>query len=130
MRETIALSTGKVCVLRSCALPFLAHYHVLAFPSDQGSPSQAEVEELLLIANRAARQLGRAHCGDEECFSLIYNGSRTRRRPWFHVHILPTRNVAAKRAAFLAFYLKTLLRPLYALGSGLRMRTSPGGLAE
>lgn len=106
----LRLSTGRVCVLQNPSLPFLEHYHVLAFPSEQGAPSQAEVEEVLLLATRKARELGRRYFGDEECFSIIYNAGRTRRRPWLHVHILPTRNVAAKRLAFVAFFLKNLLR--------------------
>ena len=65
MREAIALSTGRVCELRPCALPFLAHYHVLAFPREQGPPSLREQEEVLLAASRAARRLGRVHFGDE-----------------------------------------------------------------
>ena len=81
-----------------------------AVPREQGEPSEAETEEMLLLANRKARELGRLHFGDEECFSIIYNGGRTRRKPWPHVHILPTRNLAAKRLAFLAFFLKNVLR--------------------
>ncbi len=130
MGEAILLSSGRRCVVRSAALPFLPHYHVLAFPSEYGSPSKREIEELLLIANRKARELGQIHYGDEECFSLIYNGSRTRRRPWLHIHILPTRNLAAKRAAFVAFYLKNLIRPILALRSGRRARTTIHGLAD
>lgn len=110
MAEAFRLSTGRICVLQNPSLPFLEHYHVLAFPREQGSPSQAEVEEVLLLATRKARELGRRYFGDEECFSIIYNAGRTRRRPWLHVHILPTRNVAAKRLAFVAFFLKNLLR--------------------
>ncbi len=112
MGESFPLSSGRVCVLHHPPLPFLAHYHVLVFPHHQGPPSEKEIEEILLLANRKGRELGRSYFGDEECFSLIYNGGRTRRKPWLHVHILPTRNTAAKRIAFLAFSLKKILRPM------------------
>ncbi|MCP5059285.1 MAG: hypothetical protein GY937_21480 [bacterium] len=92
-------------MLQNPALPFLAHYHVLSFPADQGQPSCEEADEIVLIATRKARDLGKRYYFDEECFSLIFNGKRTRRKPWLHIHILPTRNPAAKRLAFLAFSL-------------------------
>ncbi len=112
MRETITLSTGRVCTLENPGLPLLAHYHVLAFPAGQGQPSLEEADEIVLIATRTARDLGRRYYADEECFSLIFNGGRTRRKPWLHVHILPAGSPTAKRFAFLAFYLKRLLRRL------------------
>lgn len=115
MQEVLRLSTGRVCVLRNPSLPFLASYHVLSFPHEQGTPSELETEELLVLASRKGRELARSYFGDPECFSLVYNAGRTRRRPWLHVHILPTRNTAAKRLAFLAFSLKHLLRPLLGL---------------
>lgn len=110
MNESITLSTGRRCTLENPALPFLDHYHVLSFPSEQGQPSPEETEEIVLIATRKARDLGRRYYADEECFSLIFNGMRTRRKPWLHVHILPTRTPTAKRLAFLALDLKHLLR--------------------
>ena len=109
MNESITLSTGRRCTLTDPPVPFLTHYHVLSFPAEQGQPSPQEAEEMVLIAARKARDLGRRYYADEECFSLIFNGMRTRRRPWLHVHILPTPNPAAKRLAFLAFHLKHLL---------------------
>ncbi len=105
----LRLSSGRICVLRSCALPFLRHYHVLFFPASQGDPTRAEADEVLLFANRAGRTLGLELFGDEECYSLLFHGRRTRRRPWLHIHILPTRNLLARRLAFLAFWLKHLL---------------------
>jgi hypothetical protein len=112
MRESITLSSGRSCLLQNPALPFLVHYHVLSFPVEQGPPSQTEADEMILIATRKARDLGRMVYGDGECFSLIYNAGRTRRRPWPHVHILPSPSPAAKRLVFLAFHLKHLLRRL------------------
>jgi hypothetical protein len=67
---------------------------------------------MMVIAARVARDVARQSFGDDECFSLICNGARTRRRPWLHIHILPSRNLAAKRLAFLAFQLKRVLRCL------------------
>ena len=115
MRERIRLSTGRTCLLAQPYLPFLTHYHILAFAHEQGRPTGAELEEMLVIANQKARTLGRLYFADEECFSLVYNGGRTRRRPWPHVHILPSASPAAKRLTFLLFSLKHVLRPLRAL---------------
>ncbi len=112
MQENIRLSTGRFCVLENPALPFLEAYHVLSFPPEQGQPSRAETDEVILLANRKARELGRRYFQNEECFSLIYNGRGTRRKPWLHVHILPAGSTRAKRLAFLAFGLKRLLRGL------------------
>lgn len=110
MRESITLSSGRKCTLQNAALPFLAHYHVLSFPADQGQPSREEADEIVLIAMQKARDLGLRYYADEECFSLIFNGRRTRRRQWLHIHILPTQDPTAKRLAFLAFFLKHVLR--------------------
>ena len=110
MHETITLTSGRKCTLQNSDLPFLAHYHVLLFPADQGHPTHEEADEIMLIATRKARDLGKRYHSDEECFSLIFNGKRTRRKPWLHVHILPSKNPTAKRIAFLAFYLKHILR--------------------
>ncbi len=120
MRESIALSTGRTCLLKNPALPFLDHYHVLTFPLEQGQPSHAEADEMMMIAARKARDLGLAYYGDDECFSLIYNGRRTRRRPWLHIHILPSQSPAAKQLTFLAFHLKRLLRRLPGARNGTR----------
>ncbi len=124
MRESIRLSTGRTCLLARPALPFLAHYHVLSLANGEGQPSDAEIDEMLLVANQKARALGRRYHGDAECFSLVYNGRRTRRRPWPHVHILPTGSLAAKRLTFLLFSLKHVLRPLR---SALRLARVRGG---
>ena len=120
--ESIARSSGRRCVLESFPLPGLAPYHVLSFPAEQGQPSIEEAEEVVRIATRKARELGRRWCGDDECFSLIWSGTRTRRRPCLHIHILPTPNLAAKRLAILAFCCKRLLRrwPLRELWLALR----------
>jgi len=120
MRQSIRLSTGRFCELENPALPFLASYHVVSFPLEQGPPSRAEVDEVLLIAARKARELGRRYFQNEECFSLIYNGRGTRRKPWLHVHIIPAGSTHAKRLAFLAFSAKRLLR--FVSGAGRARR--------
>ncbi len=61
MRESITLSTGRICLLKNSALPFLHHYHVLTFPLEQGQPSHAEADEMMMIAARKARDLGLAY---------------------------------------------------------------------
>lgn len=59
-------------------------------------------------ARELARALAREELGDPEAFTLLYNGARTRRRPWPHVHVLLARSVAEKRWALLCYHLKHL----------------------
>lgn len=61
-------------------------------------------------ASLEAAELARAELGDPEAFTLLYNGARTRRRPWPHAHVLLARSVAEKRWALLCYHLKHLTR--------------------
>jgi hypothetical protein len=118
MRETFVLSSGRVCRVDNPGLPLLSNYHVLYFPGRQGSPSEAEVEEMVVLARRVARRLGAHLHGDPECYSVLYNGARTRRRPWVHFHLLPAGSVCAKRWALLCLNTKRWLK----LAAELRAR--------
>jgi hypothetical protein len=55
MAEVFRLSSGRVCVLQRPSLPFLEHYHVLAFPREQGAASEEEAEEVFLRRPGAGR---------------------------------------------------------------------------
>lgn len=68
------------------------------------------MQELLLLAHRIGRMMASRHYGDPECYTLMYNGARTRRKPWPHVHLLIARSVSDKRRGVLFLQLKHLLR--------------------
>ncbi len=104
----LRLSSGQRCILTRRTLPGLQTYYVLALRTK--SCSSSDVGELQSLAHRIGQMLARGHYGDPECYSLLYNAARTRRRPWPHVHILVARSVADKRWCMLVFQLKHLLR--------------------
>lgn len=104
----LRLSSGQRCSLTRRALPGLRTYYVLALRTKDWS--QSDIGELQSLGHRVGRMLARRHYGDPECYSLLYNAARTRRRPWPHVHILVARSVADKRWCMLVFQLKHVLR--------------------
>lgn len=110
MTEILRLSSGRRCELRNPDVPLLPWVHVLVFPPDQGPPTEAELGEMLTLAHRTARRLGRRYFGDPECFSVLLNGRRTGRLPWPHVHLIPAGSPGAKHRALLLLGLKRLLR--------------------
>ena len=110
MRETHVLSSGRICRVDDPGLPLLPSYHVLYFPGRQGQPTDAEVAEMLALAYDAARRLGDEVFDDPECYTVLLNGARARRRPWFHVHLLPVNTVGKRRWALLCLTLKRALR--------------------
>jgi hypothetical protein len=85
-------------------LPGVAHYYLLVATgqSSQSFPWQA--------AQELAAELALTELGDPEAFTVLYNGARTRRCPWPHVHVILARTVAEKRCALLCFHLKHLTR--------------------
>ena len=50
--------------------------------------------------------------GDAQCFTVLYNGARTRRKPWPHFHIIPARTPGEKRFMLLCLNLKRVSRRL------------------
>ena len=88
--------SGLSCELASPRLPLVRNYHVLSL---EGTPDPERVDELWVLAHRVARALAEQAHGDPECYSLLYNAERTRRRPWAHVHILLARSPEEKRWA-------------------------------
>jgi diadenosine tetraphosphate (Ap4A) HIT family hydrolase len=125
MTAEFRLSTGRTCRLGNPLIPLLPDYHVLYFPQEQGAPTEEEVDEFLVMSRRVARQLGGACFGDPECYTILYNGARTRRTPGIHVHILPARSVRAKRFALLCLVAKRALRwfrPPWRAAAQLRAR--------
>lgn len=115
------LSSGRSCTLRARPLPGLRHYHVLFLASEQDGPSQREERELFVLAQLAAASLGQEHCGDPGCYVILFSGSRTRRRPWPHFHIVPVRDVAAKRRALLLLHVKRVLIAVERLRTSWRL---------
>ena len=103
------LASGRVCTLRARPLPGLPTHHVLFFASEQGAPLQHEEREMFGLAQVAASSLAREYCGDPGCYVILFSGSRTRRRPWPHFHIVAVRGVSAKRRALLLLHVKRVL---------------------
>jgi hypothetical protein len=110
MRASFVLASGRVCCVAHPGIPLLPDYHVLHFPPQHGAPTEAEIEEMLVLARRVARQLGAQRLGDPECYTVLFNGERTSRRPWAHFHLLPARSVAGKHWALLCLLSKRWLR--------------------
>lgn len=108
---TLLLSSGRPVELRTPPLPWVRHYHVLAWPRDQGPATPREIDEMWVLAHSFARARGLELFGDEQCFTVLYNGARTRRMPWPHFHLIPARSPTEKRWALLCLSLKRLLRP-------------------
>ena len=95
-------------VVRRPRVPFVPDYCVLAPAAERPGVGLAE---LLRAAEAVARREALARFGDPECFSLLCNAGRTRRRRWPHVHIILAPSVRAKRWALLWLSLKHLSRP-------------------
>ena len=72
------------------------------------------------VAHALGRTLGRRLHGDEECFTVLYNGGRTRRRPWPHFHVILARSPGEKRRALLALSFKRFLRTIVRWARRLR----------
>ncbi len=106
-------------LVRAPQLPLLPHYHVVSWPEGAPPPSTEEIDAMWRIAHALARELGARHFGDEQCFTVLYNGARTRRRPWPHFHVILARTPAEKRRALLALSLKRWLRMLWRLARRL-----------
>lgn len=96
-------------VLRRPKVPLVPDYCVLSL--DPRVAGLADLGELLRLAEGVARGEAQARFGDPECFSLLCNAGRTRRRRWPHVHIILAPSVRAKRWALLWLSLKHLSRP-------------------
>lgn len=102
------LSTGRLCVLSARPLPLLRSYHVLSV-ADRRALSPREEEEMVVVAQRSGRRVGRRFYGDPQCFAVVYSGARGRRRPWAHFHLVAVRSVADKRWKLLVLHCKRVL---------------------
>jgi hypothetical protein len=105
---SLRLPSGRTCRLSQPRLPGLPDYYVLSL--GEAPTGEGEVEAAAALAHRVGRELALWRHGDAECYSLIYNAERTRRRPWPHFHIVLARSTLDKRRAFLLLHLKHVLR--------------------
>lgn len=111
-------------VVRAPELPLLPHYHVVSWPEGAPPPTPRDIDEMWRVAHALARSLGERLFADEQCFSVLYNGARTRRRPWAHFHVILARSPGEKRRALLALSAKRWLRAAVRL---FRRLTGRGG---
>lgn len=105
---SLPLPSGRSCTLRARPLPWLPTYHVL-FLSQDTVPTDSEEREMFGVAHSVATDLAVRFCGDPGCYTILFSGPRTRRRPWPHFHIVAVRNVFEKRRALLLLYFKQVL---------------------
>ena len=108
MNGEFVLPGGTHCELLSPHMPGVANYHVLAATGPVRN--EDDTVELARLGAAIARDLGSTLMGDEGAFTIILNGPRTSRRPWAHVHIIPTDTPGRKRRAFACLMLKKPLR--------------------
>jgi hypothetical protein len=106
----LSVGNGRRCTLMEPDVPLLSDYYVLSVSEHEGQLSSAEVDELFLLAQHLGRELARARHGHEQCYSIIYNAARTRRKPWPHFHILLAGSTLEKRKKFTLLQLKHVLR--------------------
>lgn len=105
------MSTDATFVVRRPRVPFVPGYCVLTPMLESSHGDGAGLAELLRAAEAVARREAALRFGDPECFSLLCNAGRTRRRRWPHVHIILAPSVRAKCWALLWLSLKHLSRP-------------------
>jgi len=117
--ERLPLSSGRACTLRSRPLPLLPTYHVLFLAGDGHEPTTCEEHEMFGLAHDAAARLGQRFFGDPGCYTIVFSGGKTRRRPWPHFHIVAVRGIAEKRRALLLLMIKRVLIAVHDLRSAL-----------
>jgi hypothetical protein len=109
-RMSLSIGPGRHCTLVQPRLPGLTDYYVLSVAENMGPLSSTELDALSTLAQRVGRELALERHGDPECYSIIYNAGRTRRKPWPHFHILLAASTFEKRRAFVLLQLKHVLR--------------------
>lgn len=110
---TMIRSGSRTFRLARSRVPFVRHYFVLHAPPGPDGEADAGREALAAMwraAHQVARRLAERYQGDPECFSVLFNGGRTRKRPWPHFHIVITGSLSEKRRAMVCISLKRLLR--------------------
>jgi len=114
--ERLPLSSGRACTLRARPLPLLPTYHVRFLASEDREPTSREEHEMFGLAHDAAARLGQRFFGDPGCYTIVFSGGKTRRRPWPHFHIVAVRGIAEKRRALLLLMVKRVLIAAQELG--------------
>jgi hypothetical protein len=74
------LPSGRSYQLSSPRLPWVPHYRVLHVREGDEPLCEDDLEEFVGLATRLGRESAQATLGDPQCFSLLFNAGRTRRR--------------------------------------------------
>lgn len=106
---TVVRSGSRTFRLARSRVPFVRHYFVL-HAAGEAEAGRDALGAMWRAAYQVARRLAEQYQGDPECFSVLFNGGRTRRRPWPHFHIVVTGSLSEKRRALVCISLKRLLR--------------------
>ncbi len=106
--RNIVLQSGRSCILLRPRLRIARFYHVLYFPVAQGQPASEEEREMLSISLDTARQLASRHLENPEAYVIIHNGSVSRRRKNFHIHIIPVSEKIEKTRIYFLLFLRNI----------------------
>ena len=127
--------SGRSVIVCEPSIPLVRHYHVVSWPIDVPRPSATEIDEMFVVVHALARRLGHTLFGDDECgadarrsdasfqserrvsaepvrqcFTVLFNGQRTGRRPWPHFHVILARTPFEKWRTLLFLLMKRRLR--------------------
>jgi hypothetical protein len=84
-RQTFYLSSGSMCFLESAEIPHSEFHFVIVF--EGVIPTDQELGELMVLANRQASLLAEQYLGNADCYSIYLNGAATRSVQHWHCHI-------------------------------------------
>lgn len=115
-----SLPTGHRVVCTTPEVPGVRDYVVLHLEPAVEEPSAELLAALVAHAHAVARARSMERFGHAEGWSLLVNGSATRRTRGVHVHVVLSDSLRAKRRAFAWLQLKHLTRPLVRVFRRLR----------
>ncbi len=110
--DRVTLPSGRPVEWHKPDVPLARHYITLAWPRGGAAATDADIDAMWILAHARAREEGMRLYGDAQCFTVLYNGARTRRKPWPHFHIIPARTPGEKRFMLLCLNLKRVSRRL------------------
>ena len=108
----VALPSGRFVSWHRPHVPFAEHYLTLSWPRGGAEATAEDIDAMWSLAHARAREEGQRLFGDPQCFTVLYNGARTRRMPWPHFHIIPARTPSEKRWVLMCMSLKRISRRL------------------